>query len=338
MSNAEDRLARQRRRAAAYSLASDLLANGDPPPLVEGRLVSEGLSTEEAHEIVGALQVASQRAENVLRGRDEDGRPSEYPDNFDPARPPTLATLVKCERCGREYESSRIEERRTEDGEGRPQWCCPIPGCTGRGFGFNILPVNRQYHNEEGDWDPLVAFFPDVSRRDQLHYEFAHRFLPNYVHADPYRFFRPICQEAPTFFIHTMWNMFLRMAGFIRGIRLRRVSDLSMNLERLAGRLVALIEMPTPEAPNEAFFIAVVLFTDFAPPEPLPTNVSARISTLEAEHKETTVAGEAIVGEWAKDGSHLNYGRNPCDREAFRQWIIKQLKDNKAPWWKFWKR
>ena len=68
MSNAEDRLARQRRRAAAYSLASDLLANGDPPPLVEGRLVSEGLSTEEAHEIVGALQVASQRAENVMRG------------------------------------------------------------------------------------------------------------------------------------------------------------------------------------------------------------------------------------------------------------------------------
>jgi hypothetical protein len=338
MSKAEDILARQRKKAAAYSLVSDLLADGDTPSHVEGRLVNEGWSAEEAREIVSALQAAAQSAENIVQGRDNDGRPSQYPDNWDPGRPPTFATLVKCERCGQEYESSRIEERFQGDAEGGTLWCCPTPGCRGKGFGFNILPVNRHYHDEDGDWDPLLAFYPDASLRHQAHYQFAHRFLPKYVHDDPYRFFRPICPEAPTLFIHMTWDMFLHMAGLIRGHRLRRVSDLTMSLQQLAGHLVALIEMPTPEAPNEAFFVAVVLLADSAPPEPRPTNVSARVFTLEAEHKETAVAGEAIVGEWASDGTHLNYGRNPCNREAFLQWIIKELTGKKAPWWKFWKR
>jgi len=338
MSKAEDILSRQRRKAAAYSLASDLLSNGDPPVHIEGRLVNEGCSTEEAHEIVAALQTASQHAENTLRGRDADGRPSKYAENQDPIQPPTVATLVKCERCGQEYESSGIEWRLQGDAEGRPQWACPIPGCTGRGFGFNILPVNRHYQNEDGDWGPLLAYYPDASIRYQVHYEFAHRFLPQYVYDDPYRFFQPICQAAPTLFIHMTWDMFLHRAGLIRGDRLRRVSDLTMNLQRLAGRLAALIEMPTPEAPNQAFFVAAVLLAESAPPEPSPSNVSARVFTLEAEHKATAIAGEAIVGEWARDGRHFNYGRNPSNREAFLQWIVKQLTGKKAPWWQFWKR
>jgi hypothetical protein len=241
----------------------------------------------------------------------------------DTCRPPTAATLVKCQRCGQEYDTTRIEERFDGDAD-RPQWCCPIAGCSGRSFGFNILPVNRQYHIEEGDWDPLIAFFPDASRRHQVHYHFAHRFLPNYVHDDPYRFFRPICQEAPTFFIHEMWNKFLHMAGLIRGDRLRRVSDLTMNLQQLAGRLVALIEMPTPEAPNEAFFVAVVLLAA-APQELSPKKASARVFTLEAVRQEISVAGEAVFGEWARDGSHLNYGGIPCNREAFLQFVARQV-------------
>jgi hypothetical protein len=330
MSEAEDILSRQRNKAAAYSLASDLLAEGDPPAHVEGRLANEGWSTEQAHEIVSALQAASQRAENGFQGRDDDGRPSRSADNLDPSRPPTLPTLVKCHRCGQEYESSRIEER-LDGGANRPQWCCPIVGCSGRGFGFNILPVNRQYHNLEGDWDPLIALFPDASLRHQVHYEFAHRFLPKYVHDDASGFFRPMCQEAPTLFIHMTWDMFLHMAGLIRGNRLRRVSDLTMDLQRLAGRLVALIEMPTPESPNHAFFVAVVLLAEATPPGSRSTNVSARVFTLEAVRKETSVAGEAMVGEWTRDGRHLNYGHHPCDRDVFLQWINKQLSDNKAP-------
>jgi hypothetical protein len=335
MSKAEDT---SRKKAAAYSLASDLLANGDAPAHVVGRLVSEGWSAKEAHEIVSAMQAASQCAENTIRGRDEDGRPTQYPDNFDPCQPPSCATLVKCERCGQEYDSSRIEERPKGDTEDHPQWCCPIPGCSGRGFGFNILPVDRQYHDKDGDWDPLLAFYPEASRRHQVHYGFAHKFLPKYVHDDPYRFFRPISQEAPTLFIHMQWGSFLHMAGLTYGNRLRRVSDLTMSHQQMAGRLVALIEMPTPEAPNEAFFVAVALIADSAQLQPSPTNVSARVFTLEAGPKGIAAAGEAMIGEWARDGTHLNCGRLPCNREAFLQWITEQLSGKKAPWWKFWKR
>jgi len=149
------------------------------------------------------------------------------------------------------------------------------------------------------------------------------------------------------------WDMYLHRAGLIRGNRLRRVSDLTMNLQQLAGRFVALIEMPTPEGPTEAFFVAVALLADFAPREPSTKNVSARVFTLEAEHKKTAVAGEAIVGEWTRDGTHLNYGRSPCNPEAFLHWITcelarlgqnglgaasTRLDAKKAPWWKFWKK
>jgi len=98
-----------------------------------------------------------------------------------------------------------------------------------------------------------------------------------------------------------------------------------MNLQQLARRLVALIEMPTPEAPNEAFFVAVVLLADSAPQEPSPTNVSTRVFTLEAVRQEISVAGEAVFGEWARDGSHLNYGGIPCNREAFLQFVARQI-------------
>jgi hypothetical protein len=124
MSEAEDSLSRQGKKAAPFSLASDLLADGYPTAHVESRLVNEGWSTEEAHEIVSALQAASQRADIMNRGLDFDGRPSKYADNQHRCRPPTVATLVKCHRCGQEYESSRIEERVQGDAEGGPQWCC----------------------------------------------------------------------------------------------------------------------------------------------------------------------------------------------------------------------
>src|SRR5262249_16176285 len=71
MSKAEDILSRLRRKASAFSLASDLLADGAPPAHVECRLVNEGLSTQEAHEIVSTLQAGPQRLENALRGRQD---------------------------------------------------------------------------------------------------------------------------------------------------------------------------------------------------------------------------------------------------------------------------
>ncbi len=72
----------------------------------------------------------------------------------DPFRPPAVSTLVGCLHCGEEYDSYRIEWRivlctdKTEHGF----WCCPIEGCDGRGFGFDIFPVDSMYQDERGGW------------------------------------------------------------------------------------------------------------------------------------------------------------------------------------------
>lgn len=74
----------------------------------------------------------------------------------DPFGPPAIPTMVGCLHCGQEYDSYRIEWR-ILDTENGPHgfWCCPIPGCDGRGFGFDILPT------DPGDLDGCGGWFTD---------------------------------------------------------------------------------------------------------------------------------------------------------------------------------
>jgi hypothetical protein len=72
----------------------------------------------------------------------------------DPMRPPEFSILVGCLHCGQEYESYRIEWRVKRDANGKNVglWSCPIPGCDGIGFGFDILPLDPEYQDEHGGW------------------------------------------------------------------------------------------------------------------------------------------------------------------------------------------
>jgi hypothetical protein len=72
----------------------------------------------------------------------------------DPFRPPAIPTEVGCLHCGQEYESYLIEWRVGMDAEGKEEgfWCCPTPGCGGKGFGFDILPTDPTYQDENGGW------------------------------------------------------------------------------------------------------------------------------------------------------------------------------------------
>lgn len=78
-------------------------------------------------------------------------RPTSDPDS-DPFRPPAIPTEVHCIHCGEEYESYLIEWRleKSHDGTERGFWCCPIQGCDGKGFGFDILPTDPEYVSEDG--------------------------------------------------------------------------------------------------------------------------------------------------------------------------------------------
>jgi hypothetical protein len=74
------------------------------------------------------------------------------PDN-DPFGPPAISTVVHCIHCGEEYDSYRIEWRieRDLDGQSHGFWCCPMENCDGKGFGFDIFPVDPEYRDENGE-------------------------------------------------------------------------------------------------------------------------------------------------------------------------------------------
>jgi len=86
----------------------------------------------------------------------EDSRP----DNIDPLRdpktdyfrPPSIPTEVQCYHCRREFDSWKMvwREMFCEDGEIHGFWCCPIDGCGGRGFGYDIWPTEPDYIDPDG--------------------------------------------------------------------------------------------------------------------------------------------------------------------------------------------
>lgn len=67
-------------------------------------------------------------------------------------KPPAIPTLVHCLHCGEEYESYLIYWEQGVDARGKPDgfWCCGVDGCDGRGFGFDIFPVDPDYIGEDG--------------------------------------------------------------------------------------------------------------------------------------------------------------------------------------------
>lgn len=72
----------------------------------------------------------------------------------DPFGPPTVNTEVCCLHCNETYDSYLIEWRVETLSDGREHgfWCCPMSGCDGRGFGFDILPTDPHYRDEHGGW------------------------------------------------------------------------------------------------------------------------------------------------------------------------------------------
>lgn len=93
------------------------------------------------------------------------------PDN-DPFGPPAISTIVECIHCGEQYDSFRIEWRVEPNADGKPHgfWCCPMPGCGGMGFGFDIFPIDSEYRDEHGQlmWcDDDEEYDEDDSARDE---------------------------------------------------------------------------------------------------------------------------------------------------------------------------
>lgn len=79
-----------------------------------------------------------------------------------------------CMHCQEKYDSYRIEWRefQSKDGTREGFWCCPTPGCGGKGFLFDIYPTDPNWEDEEnrgmsGGWydddgNPAAAPFADI--------------------------------------------------------------------------------------------------------------------------------------------------------------------------------
>jgi hypothetical protein len=72
----------------------------------------------------------------------------------DPFHPPRDSVEVGCLHCGQTYQSDEIVWRLRESHDGliRGYWVCPVEGCGGAGFGFDIFPTDPHYRDERGGW------------------------------------------------------------------------------------------------------------------------------------------------------------------------------------------
>lgn len=65
-------------------------------------------------------------------------------------KPPDEPCRVRCLHCGQEYDSDKIVWRDTGD---RGFWCCPVEGCGGAGFTFDIHPVDSPLWSDDEEQD-----------------------------------------------------------------------------------------------------------------------------------------------------------------------------------------
>ena len=80
--------------------------------------------------------------------------PSQH-DDGDPMGPPKVPCEVECIHCGCRYMSSDIRWQHDPDGPDGGWWVCPIDGCNGAGFCFDIFPTDPEVARSHGveTWD-----------------------------------------------------------------------------------------------------------------------------------------------------------------------------------------
>jgi len=95
----------------------------------------------------------------------------------DQFHPPENSVEVSCLHCGQTYQSSEIvwAMRTCRDGLIHGFWVCPIEGCDGAGFGFDILPTDPNYRDEHGGW----MMFDDDDELDDEDLEFEGEWNPD---------------------------------------------------------------------------------------------------------------------------------------------------------------
>jgi hypothetical protein len=151
----------------------------------------------------------------------------------------------------------------------------------------------------------------------QQHYVFAHVALAQIFAREPHDLWSRLSSEAGTAMLQGLWR---RIGAECPEKERAEEAGLSLSIETLGAREAAVITLPRPLAPAEAYMVALIrdpprkkfLFT--------VRRESFRYVTLELGIDIMSGGGRTVLCEWLPDGSRANHGDGPePTREAFVQ-------------------
>lgn len=174
------------------------------------------------------------------------------------------------------------------------------------------------------------------------HYAFAHRVLPQWLFEDPVHLLEALSTDEGTDILRSLWlrvgehfDMSERVAAQGLGHEIRTVG---------AALIVVLFVLPPPRVMTEAYFVAGVLRV---PEESsLHGTFDVRVLTLELTDPRQYASEEyllvleksgqdqpgAVLCEWTREGTHLNFGRyvEPT-LEAFFSAVVEEVSRTAPP-------
>lgn len=153
-----------------------------------------------------------------------------------------------------------------------------------------------------------------------VHYLLAHRVLPAVFHSQPFKTMAGLGSPDSQGFLQFALSLASR-----DGHSPFPVSDLQVHRARVHHCPAAILEMPPPREPAEAYFVAMVVPMPGSGAEAADGSVvTTRYITLERTTQLPGVAEqESVLGEWTTDG-HANFGEGgPPTVENFLRQIEK---------------
>lgn len=177
------------------------------------------------------------------------------------------------------------------------------------------------------DWDGSEDNFEDQQPRCR-HYLFAHVAMRDMAFQYPVEIIAALASKDADALLADQWNS-VAQACSEQGDDDRPVDESAVEVHRLriGGYMSAVIEMPQPEGPTEAYFTAIVLCVDLEAKGKTKEDIVVRYFTLEKCAKISPDDSEqTALCEWTADGTHLNHGEGPAaDLRSFCDAVRAEL-------------
>jgi hypothetical protein len=156
-----------------------------------------------------------------------------------------------------------------------------------------FTPVAPQPHSPDGrvQHEEVLGFEPDDTAPRAHHYIFAHHLMPQWYFEDPEGFLGAVTQPDGTRSLSKEWARY-GMQLREKGQEVLTPQGLQVRATSIHGRLAALVQLPLPLRPPEAYFVALVA--------PQPGQDEARyfiVERMDPTHLTGTQEGDILKGK-----------------------------------------